>query len=241
MTRPSAGLSPKTRLEMADNWFAYVGNNPMSRIDPNGLEEKYVGSSLMHVPDIPKMKPASMGDLKRLESNTDKIESGAKAWAVRNPAPVAKANSGMLIDDKGKSGSNDLGEYTEGSMKMGVDTSPGNANLIASSTVFEEEQNHSVNVGPGTLAVGSSQTAGSAEAFIGLKDGRSVGLGSTATVGSLEGNVQASLLGYGLKFYASANLGLGSELKLGSKSEFTFNAILGFTLGVETVTPSGKP
>ena len=105
------------------NWFAYVGNNPMSRVDPNGLEEKYVGSSLMHVPDIPKMKPASMGDLKRLESNTDKIESGAKAWAVRNPAPVAKANSGMLIDDKGKSGSNDLGEYTEGSMKMGVDTS----------------------------------------------------------------------------------------------------------------------
>jgi len=224
------------------NWFAYVDNNPMSRIDPNGLEQDYVGSSLTEVPDKPKMKPAGMGDLKRLESNADKIESAAKAWAERNPSPVAKVNNSMLIDDKGESGSNAIGEYTVGRMKMGVDTSPGNFNFTTASTAFKEEQKDSLVVGPkeANLAFGSSQTFGYTNLNAGLKNGNSIGLGAITTGASFEWNGKATIMGYGIGVSATLNLlTVGANLEFSTKMiELKAGLLAGGALRLSAISPS---
>jgi hypothetical protein len=123
-----------------------------------------------------------------------------------------------------------------------LDTSPGNANIIASVTAFNEEQNNALVLGVknANIAFGSSQTAGSVEAYAGAKDAQTIGFAADLTVASVEATAKISVFGYGLKFGASVNVGGGAKAEIGMTTDITINAILGLTLSVQVVTPNAK-
>ncbi len=147
----------------------------------------------------------------------------------------------MLYANAGAEGTNALGAYTQNSMKIGLDTSPGNANLGVSVTAFVEEQTHRMAVGLGAIGAGTSQTLGSAEAYAGLKEGESIGAAANLTVASLGANVQATLFSYGIRFGISFNVGVGAKAEVGMTTDITMNDIVGITLSVQVVTPNAAP
>jgi hypothetical protein len=218
------------------NWYAYCENNPVNMVDPTGEQSKET--------------EAIKADIARMQSNIAAFKEKISPTPLVPPEriPVMSANTSQrttgsfpkVIYEGGVRGQNAFGEYVMNSYKVGLDTRPGNFNLIASAKSFVEQQKAVFGYSDAYAAFQTSQTLGASEAFIGIRDNMVVGAAANLTLASIAGSVQPTILGYGLKIGAAVNLGAGAKVEFGSTTDITINAILGITISVEAVGPNAK-